>query len=154
MTVEDKQGMLTIWQELFSDDDVNLVKAAVKQLILTREYPPQINHIKSAMYEICNPKTQNVLEAWNITKKAIRHNKQLANIEYSKLPLEIQRTLRNPDTLVEWAMVDRERLETIVYARFRDMYNQTLSEIKMAVIAPNRLIQSTEQMKIGGEFNE
>lgn len=148
LNLEDQKGMLDIWCELFQDDDVKLVKIALKQLILTSKYPPAISEIKEVMYSFINPNKMNIIEAFSLVKKACRIDGTLAMEQFDMLPLEIQKTIRSHTTLQDWAVMNENDLETIAYARFRDMYKQTLNEMKINAISPLSQIEMKKVVKI------
>lgn len=148
MSKGEMQGMLEVWSELFTDDDVNLVKAALKQMILTSKFPPAIAEIKSAMFDLVNPNNLNEIEAFNLVKKACRSNSGDAKSEYAKLPIEIQKAIRTYETLQEWAVVNVDDMETIVFARFRDMFRQAKNELRLEFISTNQMLEMKDHLKI------
>ena len=152
LSVTDMKGMLEIWQELFQDDDVNAVKTALKQLIMTSKFPPSIAEIKETVFNLCNENKMNVLEAWNIVKRNCVRNSEDARRRFDQLPIEIKNAIRNYQTLQEWADVNCNDIETHIYPRFRDMYNQAVNEIKINMISPNSQIEMKNNLLISQEF--
>lgn len=148
MSTNDMKGMLEIWCELFQDDDVELVKIALKQLILTSKFPPAISELKETMYSLMNTNKMNVLEAWNIVKKNCVRNPADSKERFEKLPNEIKSAIRNPQTLQEWADVRVDEMETHIYPRFRDMYNQAVHELKIGTISPTSQIEMKNRLLI------
>lgn len=54
ITREDAEAKLNLWAEMFADDDVGLVGAAVKQIIVAgnREFAPNVGQIKEQMAKL------------------------------------------------------------------------------------------------------
>lgn len=142
---------LDIWYEMFADDNVSLVKIALKRLIGTLKYPPTIAEIKECMYSLTNTNEMNTLEAWNILKKSLRHDRQQANAQFEKLPIEIQKAIRNSDSLVEWSTVESSFLETAVYNRFKEMYESEIKRIKIQSITPVKTLEEINRLNIDGK---
>ena len=104
-----KGQALKLWASLFSDDDFNLVTAAVKSLIVANKFPPTISEVKDKMAFLLNPDEVTEMEAWNMVKKAVINLDRFnPGKEFDRLPAIVQRLLGSSNTLVEYSMQDDE----------------------------------------------
>ena len=64
-----------LWYEMFENDDINLIKIAVKNYITTSisGFPPTIGEIKNEIYKLISGDEKNDIELWNELKSAIRN---------------------------------------------------------------------------------
>ena len=94
---------VNLWTEMFTDDDFNLVKAAVKSFIAddVKGFPPVIGQIKESLNMITQPEQMTELEAWNFVNKTIRNSTYHVKEEYEKLPSILQRVVGSPSQLRE-----------------------------------------------------
>ena len=90
ITRQEAESTVDLWQAMFSEDDPNLVGAAVKAIIVsdTREFPPNIGIVKEKMRELTQPKELTEAEAWGIVAKAVRNGVGGSKEEFEKLPDE------------------------------------------------------------------
>ncbi|NLK64546.1 MAG: hypothetical protein GX289_05565 [Tissierellia bacterium] len=94
---------VNLWTEMFTDDDFNLVKAAVKSFIAddVKGFPPVIGQIKESLNMITQPEQMTELEAWNFVNKTIGNSTYHVKEEYEKLPSILQRVVGSPSQLRE-----------------------------------------------------
>lgn len=117
---EELNVAVNLWAEMFADDNINLVKEAVKAYIATDEkgFPPVIGQIKGKLYQITEPEQLSEVEAWGLVSKAIQNGCYNSEKEFDKLPEIVQRTIGSPARLKEWSQVDLDSLQTVVSSNF------------------------------------
>ena len=112
----DMRMTVNLWAEMFAEDDVKIVAAAVKALIATDDkgFPPHIGAVKGRIRQISNPDEMTEQEAWTRIAKALRNSSYNAEEEFSKLPPILQDVVHAPQQLREWARMDEATVQSVV----------------------------------------
>lgn len=112
----DMRMTVNLWAEMFAEDDVKIVAAAVKALIATDDkgFPPHIGAVKNRIRQISNPDEMTEQEAWTYIAKALRNSSYNAEEEFSKLPPILRDVVHAPQQLREWARMDEETVQSVV----------------------------------------
>lgn len=107
---------VNLWAEMFAEDDVKIVAAAVKALIATDDkgFPPHIGAVKGRIRQISNPDEMTEQEAWTYIAKALRNSSYNAEEEFAKLPPILQDVVHAPQQLREWARMDEATVQSVV----------------------------------------
>lgn len=113
MTSNQAEETISLWQEMFADDDCNVVKLAVKNLINTFQFPPTIADVKNELYKLYAGEKKTDIELWNELKSAIRGGIYYSAEIFPTLSEELQLYLKNPMQLKELAMSDIEEIDTV-----------------------------------------
>lgn len=129
MSKNEMYNVLDLWSEMFQDDDINLVKVAVKELIQTLKFPPTIADIKQKMYELTNQETLPT-DLWASLKKAISNSAYHSEEEFEKLPEECKIFVRDPRQLKELSQNDAEINNTVVKGQFLKQIETIQKRIK------------------------
>ena len=121
----DPEKAVALWAEMFAEDDVAIVAAAVKALIATDDkgFPPHIGAVKAKVRQITQPSGMTPQEAWNLVAKAIRNSAYESREEYDKLPREVQRLVGSPNQLRDWAMMDSDTVHSVVASNFQRSFS-------------------------------
>lgn len=121
MSRKEAESVVAMWAEMFAEDDVAIVAAAVKALIATDDkgFPPHIGAVKAKVRQITQPSGMTPQEAWNLVAKAIRNSAYESREEYGKLPKEIQRLVGSPNQLRDWALMDSDTVHSVVASNFQ-----------------------------------
>lgn len=74
MSRDDANSIVALWADMFKDDPVELVAAAVKALIASDEkgYPPHIGAVKAHIRKLTTPQEMTEGEAWGLVSRAVR----------------------------------------------------------------------------------
>lgn len=112
----DMRMTVNLWAEMFAEDDVKIVAAAVKALIATDDkgFPPHIGAVKNRIRQITNPDEMTEQEAWALISKALRDGYYNAEAEFAKLPPLVQDVVHDPRQLREWSMMDESTVQSVV----------------------------------------
>lgn len=118
------QSVIALWQNMFADDDPRVVAMAVKAHIAADDkgFPPVIGQIKKRITQITEPPELSEMEAWGLVRRAISNGIYNSKEEFDKLPPIIQRVVGEPSMLREWALMDVERVQTVVQSNFMRSY--------------------------------
>lgn len=115
-----KQALL-LWHEMFADDELEVVKYALKRLIETHEsYPPTIAHLRQKIDEVTEAANGDPTdtELWALARKAIGNGYYGAEEEYNKLPPVAQRFFGSPRGIRQLAMAGQDVIETVTKGQF------------------------------------
>lgn len=120
----DAEAMVNLWQEMFSDTPYEVVGAAVKAYIATDTlgYPPNVGKIKELIRKLTQPEEMTEQEAIQLIIKACSNSIYHAQEEFEKLPPVLKRLAGSPSQLREWAMMDSERLNSVVASNLMRSY--------------------------------
>ena len=112
----DMRMTVNLWAEMFAEDDVKIVAAAVKALIAMDDkgFPPHIGAVKGRIRQISNPDEMTEQEAWALISKALRDGYYNAEAEFAKLPPLVQDVVHDPRQLWEWSMMDESTVQSVV----------------------------------------
>ena len=121
----DPEKAVALWAEMFAEDDVAVVAAAVKALIATDDkgFPPHIGAVKAKVRQITQPSGMTPQEAWNLVAKAIRNSAYDSREEYDKLPKDIQRLVGSPNQLRDWALMDSDTVHSVGASNFQRSFS-------------------------------
>lgn len=129
----DPHKAIALWAEMFADDDVRIVAAAVKALIACDEkgFPPHIGAVKARMRQITELQEQTEIEAWAIVSKAVRRTDwKNPEVQFGRLPEDVRSVLRTPHTLIEWGKVDEDTLATVIASNFQRSYRARRTAVR------------------------
>lgn len=137
----DTRKVMSLWAEMFRDDPVELVAAAVKSLIATDEkgFPPHIGAVKANMRKLTQTEQMTELEAWRLVRRAIRgasmspssrrftaekgmESLTSAQRNFSALPPMLQRLVGGPEQLAAWEQVPDDEIDTVIQSNFMRSY--------------------------------
>lgn len=156
-TKEELITSINLWQEMFTDDDVNLVKAAIKVHISTNttSFPPVIGQIKNSIQKITQKEEMTEQQAWSLISKAISNSAYNATTEYDKLPKLLQIVAGSPAMLREWSQMDSETVQSVVASNFMRSYKVKANNEKEYQALPNDIKQLmsslSNKLMIGSE---
>ena len=124
MSQKDGEARLNLWSAMFADDDVRLVGAAVKALIVAgdREFAPGVGQVKEQMRKLTAPGEMGEAEAWGKIKRAISNGLYGSKEEFDRLPPLCQKLVGSPSQLRDWAAMDSDELNTGVASNVQRAY--------------------------------
>ena len=151
MTRIDAEAQVRLWCEMFEDTPYDLVGAAVKAYIATDTdgYPPNVGKIKKQIQMLTKTEEMTEQEAANLIVKACSNSLYNAESEYAKLPPVLQRLAGSPNQLREWAMMDRETLNSVVSSNLMRSYRVVAERERQYQALPSNM-----RMLLGGLTNQ
>lgn len=117
MKVQELTSIVDLWEEMFVDDNVDLVKAAVKELINSSQFPPTIADVKEKILSITRVK-EDLTEAWDKIQRAIGNSLYNSEKSFETLSPIGKKFVRNPSQLREMAMMDSDVVHSVVKGQF------------------------------------
>lgn len=143
ITKQEAENTVNLYQEMFKDDDVNLVMCAVKELINNLQYPPAIADIKNKMYKLTNiDKTP--AELWDSLQKAISNSIYNSVEMFEKLPEEVKQFVKSPTQLKELAMMDSD----VVHSVTKGQFFKQIEIIQKRVKEDKLMLPETKKMQL------
>ena len=153
ISAEEQKAIFALWLDLFKEDDVRIVGAAVKALIATdnKGFPPVIGQVKDKMHSLmyAGIEAMTESEAWAMVKKAIRNGYYGADEEFKKFPASIQRIVGSPNQLREWAIMDSSEIDTVVASNFQRGFRNIEARTKEAELLPASVKNMVAQLANG-----
>ena len=141
-----------VWAQLFIDDPVDLVAAAVKSFIATdtKGFAPVVGQIKQIMVDL-QTEEMTEQEAWALVRKAIGNGLYGSYEEFNALPPALQKVVGAPEQLSEWAMVE-DGLDTVVASNVMRSFRKVQEREKFERALPSdvKLMLGSATKLIGG----
>lgn len=135
----ERQNALRLWAEMFSEDPLELVLAAVKRLIATdtKGYPPPIGAVKEQIWQVQHPQQMTEQEAWRLVAKAVN----TADVErsFAALPPEVQQAVGSPVQLAEWGRMEETTFQSVVASNFQRAFRSRSQQQREQDKLPNSL---------------
>lgn len=118
---EELSAIVNLWTEMFRDEPMNLVAAAVKAMIAARTntFPPNIGEVKEQIAKIKSPHALSPNDAWGMVVAATRNSLYNSQKEFERLPPNVQRVVGSPMQLKEWAMMESDTFASVVASNFQ-----------------------------------
>lgn len=125
---EDAEEIVNLWCDMFHNDPVGIVGAAVKSLIETDEkgYPPHIGAVKEKIRLITCNEERTEMEAWNIVFKAICRGIYYSREDFERFPDEIKEIVGGHKQIKHWAMMDSDMVQSVVSSNFQRSYREKM----------------------------
>lgn len=144
----DPEKALVLWASLFQEEDVGLVVAAVKALIVsdTSGYPPGIGAVKARVRQLTQPRERTEGEAWGLVVQAVKGlDWNHPDRAFQALPEDIRQCVHSPSVLVEWAKTDESVFSTVTASNFQRTYRARCAAQREYAALPSEI-----QAMLGG----
>ena len=154
---KDPRQVLAVWHDIFREDDVRLVQAAVKLYVNQEKFAPKPADIRENIRELTAEREQTEMEAWNLMRKAIRGASMeswsrtltedgpgdpSAVVQFRKLPEHLQLIVGSPEQLADWERLDSKQLDTVIQSNFMRSYRSVSAERERMAMLPEHLRQA------------
>ena len=169
----DQRKTMSLWAEMFRDDPVELVAAAVKALIATDEkgFPPHIGTVKASMRKLVQPDEMTEMEAWRLVRQAIRgasmspssrlitaaggvDNRSSAQRHFEALPPILQRVVGRPEQLAAWEQVEDDKIDTVIQSNFMRSYRARAQQEREYQALPQDVRAMIGQMAVAAALED
>lgn len=140
MDQKQMEAVIGLWEEMFREEDVNIVKFALRDLIATRDdYPPNIASIKERIREIVSSATGEPTdeELWQLLKNAARNSRYNAEEEFYSLPRVLKRYLGSPQGLRDLADIEERTFDTVNKSNFLKQIKTVRARAEMDAKIPD-----------------
>lgn len=168
-TDEERVMAVRLWAEMFADDALAAVLAAVKAHIASDEkgFPPHIGAIKNAIVKLtCPPELEmSEMEAWSLVRRAIRGSstepwsrkwrsgvldgRTSAEVNFERLPELLQRIVGSPDQLAEWERVDDDKIDTVIQSNFMRSFRARAANEREYLALPTDIRRAMDSLSGG-----
>ncbi|MEY2669755.1 MAG: hypothetical protein RLZZ577_71 [Bacteroidota bacterium] len=115
------ENMLNVWAMMFENDNARIVVEAVKAVITSSKYPPNIADIKEKITLLTKDEGLTEMEAWGIVYKAICSSGYNSIENFEKLPVTLQKIIGSAKQLKEWAITENLNIQ-VVQSNFMRSY--------------------------------
>ena len=152
MNKQNADDIVCLWAEMLKDYPAVEVALAVKAFIAsdTKGFPPAIGVIIDAIQKNRNRGEElTELEAWHLVEKATRRSTYYAEEEFSKLPPVVQKIVREPSQLREWASMPEDDLKTVVASNFQRSYRAKAQHEREYMALPSDVRNHLEALSGG-----
>lgn len=124
----EKESVVNLWQESFSNYDYTIVMQGLQAFIDadTKGFAPVIGQIKKHVRFMTNKSSMNEMEAWSYVSKAIRNGNYAAEEEFEKLPPLVKRAVGRPSNIKEWGLLPANEVETVIQSNFMRSFRTVL----------------------------
>jgi hypothetical protein len=154
MNKKELENIVDLWCEMFSNDYVNVVKVAVKELIQTSKFVPTIADVKEKIYELTTiEKTPS--ELWGELEIALKDSIYHSKEQFEKLSPEVQKFVRNSAQLKEMAMMNSDVVHSVTKGQFFkqiDLIQKRIKEDKQMLPEAQELRKMT--LNVGQDVNK
>lgn len=136
---DDLKRIINLWTEMFADEPVEMVAAAVKAMIASRvnTFPPNIGEVKAQIVKMWMPDETTAAEAWLVVANAIRNGVYGAQEEFKRLPPLIQRLVGSPQQFREWAAMDVDTVASVIASNFQRSYTAAVKTEREKMMIPS-----------------
>lgn len=124
-----------LWAELFAQDDLKTVLAAVKRLIAldTRGFPPAIGAVKEQVWRLQHPQELDAVGAWALAAKAV--NSPDYEAAFAALPEEVRQVVGSPAQLAQWGRMEETAFQSVAASNFQKSYRERMNRRKERAVA-------------------
>ncbi len=124
-----------LWTEMFAQDDVKTVLAAVKRLIAldTRGFPPAIGAVKEQVWRLTHPQELDAAGAWTLVAKAV--NSSDYEKSFAALPEEVRQAVGSPAQLAQWGRMEESAFQSVAASNFQKNYRERMNRRKEKAVA-------------------
>lgn len=130
MSMQDAQEIIDLWYDMFKNEPVGIVGAAVKAVIESDEqgYPPHIGAVKSKIRLITSKDKTTEMEAWNLVFNAICRGIYHSKEDFEKFPHEIQCIVGSHEQIKQWAMMEPNTVQSVIASNFQRSYREKMNK--------------------------
>lgn len=160
MNRKEADETISLWLDMFADDDPAVVAFAVKYCIATHAgYPPDIAQIKDCMKQLVKSVSDapSVDELWAIFSRACSNGIYGSYDEFNKLPPVLQRFAGSPRALYDYATMDGDTFNSVVrgqfYKRVQAMQEQAERDALMPPQVREILREAASKMRFIDDTN-
>ena len=120
----DLEQILSLWTDMFQDDDPRIVAGAVKAFIASdsKGFPPVIGTIKEKVRQITKPPMMTEQEAWSLVLDAMNCSEHDVGKKFEALPPVVRSIVGNARQLWDWGMMDSQTVNSVVASNFMRSY--------------------------------
>ena len=159
LTRIDAEAQVNLWAEMFKDTPYEMVGLGVKSYIATsiEPYPPNVGQIKEQIRKLTKQEEMTEQEAVNLIMRACANSSYGAEEEFNKLPPVLQRLVGSPSQLRDWAVMDRDTVNSVVSSNLMRSYRAMAERERKHQALPsdirNLIAETTQKMSIDNNIS-
>lgn len=118
---DDIRETISLWADIFAEDDGQIVLAAVRELIQTHTgFPPEIADVRAKIKELTYAATGEPTdeELWHILRRALSDGIYNADRQFEAFPPVLKTYVLEPSQLREMAQMDTDVIDSVVHGQF------------------------------------
>lgn len=144
-----KKNVLKTWAVQFAHDDPKEVAEAVRTVINTCEFRPNISHIRRAMAAAKMAGQLTEIEAFRLISEAVNktYGWESAVAAFNELPPILRKLTGTPNMLQAWAKVDAKTFQSVNMSAIRASYKE-LKEQEAEYYALPKDLRESQQWRI------
>lgn len=152
-TVEQKQLMISTWQECLGDLDYNIVLQSVKKAIIDSPYPPTIHDIRKNAIEFVNPTEDDALKDWDEAYKMIKNGSYMTQEEFDQHSPACKRFFGSVAQLKAYSTNPEFNLD-VTRANFLKQHENLMKREKENKLMPEKMKEFVSTLVKGVEIKQ
>lgn len=134
---------VTAWYLVLKDHDYQTIQNAMLAFVATdtKGFMPSVGQLLDKAISMQDAGGMTELEAWGLVAKALRNSAYGAAEEFAKLPPAVQRVVRDPQQLQEWALMDVDEVQTVISSNFQRSYRAAAKQERDVQALPSSVRQ-------------
>lgn len=155
------ENRVNAWYLVLKDHDYQTIQAAMLAFVSTdtKGFMPSVGQLMEKVTSMQNAGGMTELEAWGLVAKALRNSAYGHEEEFAKLPPAVQRVVRDPGQLREWALMDADEVQTVIASNFQRSFRTAAKQerdiagisIFRSSISYGKCISSCKTIASGGD---
>ena len=134
-TKEDTEVFINLWTEMFDEPNEVDLEAFKAVLSKKKDFAPSIADVKEKILEMTMSEAfMTEEEAWTKVKSCMSNYR--ASEMFETLPNILKSLVGNPNQLREWALMNRDQLDTVVKSNFVRSYKQKANAEREKLLMP------------------
>lgn len=143
---KDIKSVLSVWYDIFGEEEEVVVKTAARNYVKTNKFPPTIAGLQEQIDMIKEPKADTDL--WSLIHRAASNSLYHADEEFKKLPPECQSFVGSPSALKDLAQTDVGTMNTVVKGQFLKRVNDIKEHRAVQRGLPAEVRKAIEESKL------
>lgn len=127
---QDLLNTISLWNEMFANDDVKIVAIAVKELINSFQFPPTIADVKEKMRKLTINENKCPNDYWNELVNIVRDGTYHSVEGFENASEPVKRFLHSPAQVKELSMLDETTFMSVTKGQFDRAIKTILDEKK------------------------
>ena len=142
-----------LWHRAMENLPYEAVQTALMEFFATdtKGFAPSPGMLREIILSHMAKEEMTEMDAWKLVSKAIRQSTYYSRQEFEKLPPVLQRIIRSPQALHDWAAMDETTVQSSVFPWFRRAYASRLETERRENFLPSASLQMMRFLSPGKE---
>lgn len=149
-TDQDYQNRIRVWIAVLKDYSYEQASMGLNVYLAsdTKGFPPSVGQLIDCIHKLQPDEIPNEMEAWSLVTKAVSNGNYGSEEEFNKLPKVVQRAVRNPARIKEWAQMDLATFQTVEQSNFMRTYRGEVEREKINRKIPADIRPALEDLSV------